>query len=169
MVLEYHRQAGLVRSQRRKLVWATTDQSVNIPAGQISNTNLAATLSVAGASLLGTTIMRTHLRIEMTSIAGQATTDQYRIGLIVGRTSDVGINVAGQQDPSNPELDWVHLDRVIPTASGATVDSTQHWVLDNRSKRKMQELNQAYLLCLQQNAAAARTFNIFARVLFALP
>jgi hypothetical protein len=105
----------------------------------------------------------------MTSIAGQATTDQYRIGLIIGRNTDVGVNIAGQQDPANPELDWMHIDRVIPTASGATVDSTQHWVIDNHSKRKMQELNQAYLLCLQQNAAAARTFNLYCRTLIALP
>jgi hypothetical protein len=154
------------RTQRRKLVWATTDQNVNIPAGQISNTNLLATLSVAGSSLLGVTIMRTHLHVLFVGIDP---THLPRIGLVVGRNTDVGINVAGQQDPSNPELDWMHLDRPIPTASGATIDSVIPYYVDNHSKRKMQELNQAYILAMTNTNAAAQAIQIWARVLIALP
>jgi hypothetical protein len=157
-------------ARRRTLVWATTDQNVNIPAGQISNVNLLALLSVAGSSLLGATVMRTHVRIMQSSIGGQASTDLYRVGIIVGRTSDVGINVAGQQDPSNPELDWRYLDRWTPTSSGAAVDTTQNLpLIDLRSKAKVGELNQAYILALAHSAAAARLFQIWARTLIALP
>ena len=159
-----------VRRPRRTLVWATTDQSVNIPAGQISNVNLLALLSVAGSSLLGCTVMRTHVRLMGSSLSGFASTDLLRVGIIVGRTSDVGINVAGQQDPSNPELDWRYLDRWTPSSSGAAVDTTQNWpMIDLRSRAKVGELNQAYILATSHSAAAARIVQIWARTLLALP
>jgi len=167
MPIRTRRSAGSLRrsSQRRKLVWATSDNSVTIPAGQISNVNLLSALSVAGSSLLGITIIRTHLRLQMP----QSNAEFRRIGLIVGRATDVGINVAGQQDPSNPELDWMLLDRVGPSWSGATVDSQASMVYDLRAKRKMQELNQAYILALAPASAAANTIQIWARTLIALP
>jgi hypothetical protein len=156
----------MVRAERRKLVWGTTDQSVNIPAGQISNTNLLAALSVAGSSLLGVTVMRTHCRImQLAAVAGTTT----RVGFIIGRTSDVGINIAGQQDPSNPELDWMLLDRRTQDTNGAATNATQNWVYDLKSKRKMQELNQAYILAITNTTAAAVTYQLWARVLVALP
>jgi hypothetical protein len=103
----------------------------------------------------------------MTSISGAATTDQIRLGLAIGRVSDVG--AAGKLDPADPELDWMFLTRFVPTASGAAVDATQHWVFDLKSKRKLGELNQAYILAMSHNAAAARLFNVFARSLVMIP
>src|SRR5258707_2950004 len=156
------------RSRRRGLVWATTDQSVNIPAGQISNSNLLATLQVAGSSTLASTVMRTHLRIMVTGVTANQDTLQ-RVGLIVGRLSDVGINVAGQQDPSNPELDWLILDRRPWEASGAATDRAQDWGYDVKSRRRVGELYQTYLLCLSNAYADAQNYSIFAIVLLYLP
>jgi hypothetical protein len=110
--------------------------------------------------------MRTHLKVFFLN----TTATQFpRLGLIVGRNTDVGINVAGQQDPANPELDWIHLERIMGTASGAAQDNQFVFQLDNHSKRKMQELNQAYILALNNPAAAAAVSQIWARVLIALP
>jgi hypothetical protein len=153
--------------QRRKLVWATTDQSLTVPTGQISNVNLLAALSVAGSSLLGITIMRTHLRVQIQT--GGAATQLQRVGLIVGRVSDVGTNIAGQQDPSNPELDWMLLDRRQVLGQETNVSTQPCYTYDVRAKRKMQELNQAYILALSNNGVAGITFALWARVLIALP
>ena len=154
-------------SARRELVWATTDQTVNIPAGQISDLNLLAALSVAGSSLLGVTVIRTHVHIAIQT--GLAAGVGWRFGLIIGRNTDVGVNVAGQQDPSNPELDWMYLDRVYGTFSGATADAQRLFEVDLRAKRRMQELNQAYLLCQTNTTAAAVNVAVWARTLLALP
>jgi hypothetical protein len=110
--------------------------------------------------------MRTHLVMQVNF---PASTSLWRVGLIVGRNTDVGINVAGQQDPSNPELDWMLLRREMATFSGATVDAARVLEYDLRAKRKMQELNQAYILALSNSTAASQTYQIFARVLIALP
>ena len=154
------------RSQRRKLVWATLDQSVTIPAGQISNVNLLAALSVAGSSLLGVTVGRTHIRIQATTATAG---DLVRIGLVIGRATDVGINIPGQQDPANPELDWMLLDRRAVQGQETNVAGKPCYSYDLRSKRKMQELNQAYVLALQDSGAASSTWQLWARTLVMLP
>ena len=152
---------------RRKLVWATLDQNVVIPTGTTSDINLLAALAVAGSSLLGVTIMRTHLRISQ--VATPNATTLYRQGLIVGRLTDVGIGVAGQVDPSNPELDWMYLDRRVADSSGAAANVTQNWFYDVRSKRKMDELNMAYILSQSHTSAGSVTLQLWARTLVALP
>jgi hypothetical protein len=104
------------------------------------------------------------------SLGAWASTDLLRVGVLVGRVSDIGINVAGQQDPSNPELDWRYLDRYTPTSSGAALDQTQNWpLIDLRSRAKVGELNQAYILAMSHSGAAARIVQVWARTLIALP
>jgi len=152
-------------SQRRKLVWATFDNAITaLGSGLGTNVNLLAALGVAGSSLTGCTIMRTHLRIR---IPFDTTTSSVYLGLVLGRSSDVG---TADPDPFvNPEIDWMYVNRFLPSSSGATFNATQVFDLDVRSKRRMQELGQAYLLSLRNVNGIAETFQIYARTLVALP
>jgi len=101
--------------------------------------------------------------------SGAAGTPAMRIGLIVGRNTDVGINVAGQQDPANPETDWMYLDKWFATFSGAAQDATTIFTLDLKAKRKLQELNQAYILAITNTTASPSTYLMWARTLVMLP
>jgi hypothetical protein len=113
------------------------------------------------------TVMRTHIRLNVRDWANVV--DQFTFGLIIGRTADIGVaNVNGVNGAAS-ELDWMLYDQMFPTASGAAVDVVSDHVIDNRSKRKMDELGQRYLLSLTNNSAAVHSLNFIARVLFALP
>ena len=161
-----HRSAtGQVRRQaRRKLVWCETNQVVTIAAAAFSNLNLLAQFSVAGASTLGITTMRTIVRIQVENWA--AVGDDIQAGLLVGRLADVGVatNLA-----ATPELDWAYHTELFPSASGAAISVAQVFDWDVRAKRKVQELDQVYLLCMANGSAASKTMQVFVRTLVALP
>ena len=161
-----HRGSRIVgRGQRRKLIWGTTQvQTFNVPANTGHVFDLLSVLEVAGASTLGITIMRTHVRMQINL---GASGDFLQIGLLIGRDADVGLAVP---TPFNePELDWMWDTVEFARASGAAIDSPFTVEYDVRSKRKMEELNQRYLLCVYNSAAAAHNVSYFVRTLVALP
>ncbi len=156
--------------QRRKLVWCTTDADVALTANQSSCLSLLAGLSVAGATHLGVTVMRTHIRMSPSTTP--ALGDNMYFGLLIGRSLDVGTAIAGQPDPSlaaNADLDWMYINKFYAAPNFGDDGSSNILTLDNRSKRVMQELNQAYFLCFHSGMAAAVTWHVFARTLVALP
>jgi hypothetical protein len=165
MPARHRRTSTLGRSARRKLVWATADAVVNVPAGGLGNLDLLTAFEVAGSSLLGVTIMRTHLSLAV-NFVGIA--DQTRFGLIVDRKASVGAGL-GPNPSSAPEDDWMWLQNVGVTTSGAAVDTVRQIHVDSRAKRKMQELQQAYLLQLSNGNAASQNYGVFCRTLLALP
>jgi len=139
-------------------------------AGDRSNVDLLAELEVAGASVLGVTIMRTHIRFT-TAFANATAAGGLTYGLLVDRKLDVGRNV-GPNPISEHELDWMLLDKYFPNNSGGLTQATANDVvtIDNRSKRKMQELSQAYLFSiLLSGTTDSATPRIWARTLVALP
>ena len=117
--------------------------------------------------LLGVTVMRTHVNLQVQNFAAIASSVLY--GLIVGRAVDVGAAVVNGVTPTVNELDWMLLDMISPTSSAAVVDASRVQMVDNRSKRKMDELNMRYLLSLQNTTGAGITIQVYARTLFALP
>jgi len=126
--------------------------------------NMLANLQVAGASTLGVTVMRTHVAL---GLLWGAVTDNWDIGLIVGRLEDVG---TAQLDPNaNPGEDWMLNTQVFPHSSGATVDAASMYTIDNRSKRKVEELDQTYLIAIHNATAASHAVQIYARTLVAMP
>jgi hypothetical protein len=168
MPARHRRSSFIARSQRRKLVWATTDVGIaGLPAGQVTNLDLLATIGVSGGSTLGVTVGRTHLTLMSSSVS--ATIPSVSFGLIVGRAADIGTNVAGQVSPASNELDWLYLERWFGTSSGATLDSTQVRYVDNRSKRKLQELQQRYIFSLINSGTTAFTGGVWCRALVMLP
>jgi hypothetical protein len=169
MPMHHQRSSHAVRGQRRKLVWATLDQSVTMAGGAGSNLNLLASLSVAGASLLGITIMRTHLDLWRTGQVS-ALADSLRLGLIVDRVAAVGAGPpAGAVTAADGEADWILWRHEFAAPTFGATGGSNYLVYDVRAKRKMQELDQAYLLCLFNAAGGAQTWSISGRILVALP
>jgi len=95
-----------------------------------------------------------------------ALADRLRVGFIVDRVSEVGAGSA--LTPADGELDWM-LWRHETAAPTYTPGGSNVIEYDIRAKRKMQELNQAYLLCLLNSAGGSKTITIQARTLLALP
>jgi hypothetical protein len=163
----HFRHSGQIRSQRRKLVWSTTDQNVSIPAGNYTNINLLAPLATAGSSLLGITIMRTIYRLAVTSVISNG--DAMAVGLIVVKASEIGANVAGAASPAAGELDWLWLTKYYSTSGSAVSTLESDMEADTKAKRKMQELQQAYSLSILNSVGIAKTVQVWARTLVALP
>ena len=171
----HHRRSNAIVGrprQRRKLVWATDFFSgVNVGAGaKLPQRDLLANLEVAGSSVLGATIMRTHFRF----VAQGVLTDGPSLfhGFIVN-TAPTVTNL----DPSSSAAfgyDWMLLDTLSagtalnsysPTSTTLTFGTT----IDLRSKRKIEELAEKYWYVLTNVTASAITVSGFTRTLVALP
>jgi hypothetical protein len=159
-------------SNRRKLVWAVKNVTFTATAaGNVSNVDLLTDLKVAGASILGCTIMRTHLQISVTNTV--AAGNDFTWGLIVGENANVVTNTADTAlipDPTNnPELDWMWWEHAV-AAPVYDPGGTNILIRDVKAKRKLQELNQTYMWSLIGGAgAAALTGQLAVRTLIALP
>jgi len=153
------------RSNRRKLVWATNSSLVSLGASPtFNNIDLLANLRVAGSSVLGATIMRTHLTL-MIDNTGRAVGSRSTFGVIVEDIENVG----GVTDlASNPGRDWAYLVSRRPVSSGGAIGQELVEV-DLKAKRKVQELDQTWLLCMDNNAGPTISYQVWSRVLVALP
>ncbi len=164
----YRRPTRTLRGgRRRKLVWATTNTSFSLAAGANTTIDLLAGFEIAGASKLGVTVMRTHLRLNWTY---GAAADNVVVGLSVVRDSDIGTTRVNPN--SDPELDWMLWEAIYADSmgAGATINTIVNLVFDVRSRRKVEELGQTYGLSLTNaNAATAGNPRVSARVLLALP
>jgi len=165
MPTHHRRTTAVRRGPRRKLVWAVTDVNLAIPAAGLSNLDLLAALEVAGSSTLGVTVMRTHITVQVPFVSA---TDNLTLGLIVGRAADLGAGL-GPNPASAPEDDWMWLERVPATASGAAVDVLRVIKIDSRAKRKMDELQMRYIVAFLNGNAAVANVRFYARTLVALP
>jgi len=166
--------------QRRKLVWSDATGALSFAPADNSVFDLLAPLRVAGASVLGATVMRTHVRMFNT---GPAITrgDQLVWGLLVGESQDVGLNIAGAPNANaEPMLDWAMHPREYATlgydgtALGAYDNGhgPNKLIYDVRSKRKVQEMNQSWHLVMTQvtvGTAGSAAWLFHTRTLLALP
>jgi hypothetical protein len=152
-----------VRSPRRKLVWATFDQTVAMGANQVKIVDLLNQFELAGVSKLGCTVMRTHLRMLISTAAISAF--EYAIG--VNPITTVGTQLPNPNGDN--DLDWMIFERRWPEWSGATVNANFEILTDLRSKRKIEEMGQTLTLNLWAPVINAGSFPVFARTLVALP
>jgi len=153
------------RSNRRKLVWATSVNQVALGAGPtFNNLDLLANLRVAGASVLGATVVRTR-GVFQPDNTGRAVSAQLDWGILVGRLTDIGGVVDLADDVGQ---DWAFTRNQWCVSSGGVIGQ-EFYDIDLRSKRKIQELDQTWLLCLKNRAGAAMTVRYFFRTLVALP
>jgi len=129
--------------------------------------DLLADFQASGASTLGVTVMRTHLRVQLPYVN---VSDQWSIGLIVARAQDIGIGTANGPDPGvNPDLNWAYNDRIWAISNGSAIDVAREITIDIRAKRKVQELNERFVFAIRNATAASAQCRVFARTLVALP
>jgi len=159
------------RPQRRKLVWATVQTTA--AALTVNSTggvgDLLANLRVAGSSVLGATVMRTHARLELSS----ATTDN-AAGFVYGFAVDDATELGGTNlDLTSLGADWMLYDTVTPASSPSimTVGTTFIWhrTIDLKAKRRLEELNESYRFSIKNEGGATADWSLFARILVALP
>ena len=153
---------------RRVRVWDTLDQlTTSLGAGASANYSLFPNFTSL-ASTLGMTAVRTHVRVTPVS-AAPVLGDSLQIGVVVGRASDLADpTTAGQITTAQQDLDWAFLNRY--TASPTLGEGgSNDIVLDLKSKRKVPELNQVWMISIRNQFAAAAQFRIFARTLYLLP
>jgi len=126
--------------------------------------DLLADYGVAGLTHEGITVVRTHIRMNF----GYATAaDVWSWGLSVVRLTDIGTQ--SPQPALNPLISWMMNVQEQPTATGAAVDVLKECIYDVKSRRKIHEPGSTLGLCLTNGTAAARTVQVQARVLMALP
>jgi hypothetical protein len=111
--------------------------------------------------------MRTHLVISITSAV--TTADRLRLGLIVGRASDIGVAVAGAITPADPEEDWMLWRHETAAPTFGESSANNQLVYDVKAKRRMNELNQTYVLSMVNDVGVGKQMTIQGRVLVALP
>lgn len=158
---------GFAASQRRKLTWATTEQTTFTLTGATSADlfDLGANYKAAGGTTQGITIMRTHIQLAVQSASPTIGAGAF-LGLIVGNSADTRtqLNALAEYE------DWMLYRNcyVMGTTSGAS-NQEARYEIDIRSKRKMQELNQSYWLVLEALTAQTTTVAFSVRSLLALP
>jgi hypothetical protein len=162
---------------RRKLVWATLDTGVNIAANNsFQNIDLLQALKVSGAGgfTLGSTVVRTHLALHITSTV--ATGDGLYLGEFVGTNDEVGSFTAATgtnvPNPSaQPEADWMMWEHRAAAPQYNYEASNNHVIWDIKSKRKLEELQQTLIFSILANGVGTLPLTglLTARALVALP
>jgi len=158
-------------TQRRKLVWAETGgtQTPGTIASQTNvNVDLLANYRSAGGSTQGITIIRTHLTYQLFTHSAINSTDGISLGLIIG---DAGA-LPTELNTANPFLDWMFISNRYP-GMGSVAPSGTGFIsggeLDLKAKRKCQELQQTYWMCLSDLTANVQDVSYIVRTLIALP
>ena len=160
------------RPQRRKLVWATSVvNAVTVATGaKLAAQDLLANLEVAGSSVLGATVMRTHMDLSVSNATADATIGGF-FGFIVNDAPTVT-----NLDPSSPAqygFDWMlweGINQVSCDNSLVLGSSVQyHKKIDLRAKRKIEELAERYWFVMINTGTGTMTISATTRTLVALP
>ena len=170
----YHRRTTVARRSgaRRKTVWATDTFSAptTIAAG-VQNVfgDLLSGLEAGGVGIIGGTILRTHVRFDVSGTAADTRPGLYW-GLIVWDKSQAGT----VPNPSSDfYVDWSYLTRVVPGSHGPIVSASSAILYsdnaDVRSKRRLHEMNDSYFLTAFNQGTQNALVSLMVRTLIALP
>jgi len=175
-----HRRRSGNRSMgnHRKLVWAQFSATVTYTAvNQYVSLDLLQTYKAAvGASSAGITIMRNHITVSQTTapVPAQSLWLGLRVDDLAQVVSVPAVVAATNPNPrDNPYVDWMLADQIVYDNEGQPGRANspfQGWVIDSRSKRRMEEVQEALLLTLVNDTGDATTsLHVFSRTLMALP
>jgi hypothetical protein len=161
-------------ASRRRTQWAEFDQS-GITTGAIGhgiNTDILANFRATGGDTAGTTILRTHLKLFVTSAV--AAGDGFKAGLIVTSLGNVGGYTTGGGvffDPvDSPYLPWMLVMREGAHPGYGTTSPNANLEYDIKAKRRVPQLDSTLILSVvNTGAVAALTYSVYARVLLAMP
>lgn len=174
MAYRVKRSFGPRHGARRKLVWARfilPATTVNLQTAQapFRADLLSAFEASLGAQLIGTTIMRIRGVVRFgPSSAGNP------IAVLAMRIADVtelaGASTASQNPTTNQTADWMAW-LPCPTEVQAERDSSGVYAIDVKARRKLEELDQSFLLFVGGDSAAAATasMSLNLSMLLALP
>jgi len=163
-----HGRRGFATAQRRKLTWASAQGSfagLGVAAsGEL--VDLLEDYKSAGGSTQGVTIMRTHVQLAVQGAAANGIEQGAFLGLIIGEVNDTFDQITSTE----PFLDWMLYRRCYCFGGSEGSTNAEHiYEIDLRAKRKMQELNQLYLMNLSANVAGTVNVAYNVRTLLALP
>lgn len=168
------------RSARRRVQWTDLNQTLTIPSAGYSNIDLISNYrDQLGAETSGITIMRTHLRIWVTSVVTEG--DTLALGLVVDDMGELGSFTYGSADKhTNPQdqpyLSWLLYNREVATGAApagspafySRMAANSSLVYDVRSKRRV-PFGDSYIMSLGfPSAVSEPTVAFHARVLLAL-
>jgi len=161
--------------QRRRTAWASFSSQQNLvaAAGRL-NFDLLSAFETAGASLLGCTVGRTHIGLNIAFLAADAVPAVF-MGVI--RESEALASASGLPDPSvaaQQEDDWSLLQYLTPAmADSAYINGTAleaGWRnIDIRSKRTLRQMGERYWLSITNVGGSNATVSVFVRTLVHLP
>lgn len=164
-----------VESARRRTTWATVTQTISLAAANAYNTVdlLTQYKALTGETTAGCTIMRTHLRMAVTSAVTSG--NNFTYGIIMGQNDDLGASpVAGAPKPATDLMErwqlweWIYVDDFNSFGSQGAASLTE--IIDLKSRRKMMAIQDSYNLVVQVQAATFPfTMQVTGRILLALP
>jgi len=171
---------------RRRVIWAEYDAVTTFTANSqwFSLDILQNFKAAVGSTVAKATVLRTHgyvAKTAGTSVGG----DRIWSGLKVADLDDTSgavTNLATIPNPrDNPYVDWAYMSRhttendllnLIPNSIGGIYGSSgQGIVIDSKSKRKLENVQDTWAFVLMQDnvGTVASTYHVFFRTLLALP
>jgi len=148
-------------------VWATTDAvTSNLAVGATANVDLLA--DFVGIPTIGMTVVRTHLLLV--PLGTVALNDRVVFGIIAARLTDIADPAgAGLTTPLLTDLDWRLWESRTAAPTYNLMGSTNIIDVDLKSKTRLHEKNDRYMLSILNNATVATTFRVSCRTLTLLP
>lgn len=157
------------RTPQRKSVWARTSGQQALGIGTQFSVNLLAGFETDyGANLIGSTVVRIRgLMSSRVTTSVSAVADELRVGV---RVSNVNETAALGGPVDNPHEDWMLWEPFYAFAVGEGGGGVHlDRVIDVRSMRKMDEINQQLTLFAESFTAAAHELVWSLSVLLKLP
>jgi len=162
------------RGARRRVTWAqfaTTGVGLGT-SGHSTNIDLLGQYRTAGGVVDGSTIVRVHITLAITSAV--VANENFTWGLMTVGFNEVAatfVTGTGPVDPiDTPYEDWMLLRHETAVPTYGRQAANQRLEHDLRSKRKIEDLGRTLILSVStQTSAAALTADVFARTLLALP
>lgn len=146
------------RSPRRKLVWARNFSSLTVTANnQVTNVDmLSGYKALVGASTAGITVMRTRLKLYVTSTV--TNNDGFFVGIKVDDLDQIVASSASALAVSpngNPMSEWAYNNWFAALPAYGEGSQNQVIQIDLKAKRRMEEVQEAWLLSIQPVGVAA--------------
>ena len=171
------RSSGRVRVEgaRRRHTWASVTQTISLAAANAYNTVdlLTQYKALTGETTAGCTVVRTHLRMAVTSAVTSG--NNFTYGILMGQNDDLGASpVAGAPKPATDLMErwqlweWIYVDDFNTFGDVGATGLTK--IVNLKSQRKMMAIQDSYNLVVQVQAATFPfTMQVTGRILLALP